>query len=359
MLSRVINTIIWLLVAGSVAIILGGLSGRPVLLAAVPTGSMVPVLNPGDMIPVVPYFGGTLETGDIIVFRTEKDQNWIVHRIKTGDASQGFVTRGDANPQDDPYKVYSKDVVGTVPQMGTKALRIPRVGLLSLERSPLSNPLVAGVALIFGMYLIASDARAGMRFVRGRFRVGRLAHAKPSPRVTLGLYVGLALATYVITAVTMWTLGGEQVTRYRAVESKSSLIQLKELYYLGQTKSEEITIKNPSPLPVIVGFSADSPAAVWEPSWFLLWPGAERSVNLAVTATSLGNHEVRLRQGVYLPFLPMSVLQALSAANWYLPIFMISLVPLLGIVLLAASDDRVWTEMHHMRLSLDLWGNRG
>ncbi|HYF94732.1 MAG TPA: signal peptidase I [Symbiobacteriaceae bacterium] len=359
MISRVINTIIWLLVAGSVAIILGGLSGRPVLLAAVPTGSMVPVLNPGDMIPVVPYFGGTLELHDIIVFRTEKDTNWIVHRIVAGDNELGFATRGDANRQNDPYRVFPDDVVGTVPQIGTKALRIPRVGLLSLERSPLSNPLVAGVALIFGMYLIASDARAGLRVVRGSFRIGRLAQKRPSPRVTLGLYIGLVLATYVITAATQWTLGSEQVTKYRVVESKSTNIRLKDLYYLTQTKSENITFKNPSPLPLVVGLGSDDQDAVWDSEWFLLWPGSERQVALSITARSLGNHEVRLKQAVYLPFLPLDVIRALSATDWHLPIFMVSLVPVLVIVLVAASDDRVWTEMHHMKLALDLIARRG
>lgn len=356
-MSRVINTIIWLLVAGSVAIILGGLSGRPVLLAAVPTGSMVPVLNPGDMIPVLPYFGGTLEHGEIIIFRTEKDPNWIVHRIVAGDATQGFTTRGDANHSDDPYPVFPRHVVGVVPQIGQKALRLPRVGLLSLQRSPLSNPLVAGVALIFGMYLIASDARAGLRFVRGGFRLGRLAHMaqqRPSPRVTLGLYVGLALATYTITAVTMWTLGSESVSRFRVVESKSVNIRLKDLFYLGQSKSETITFKNPSPVPLVIGLGADRPEGSWDPDWFLLWPGSERNVTVTIKALTLGDQEVRLQQGVYLPLLPVEVIKALAYSSWHLPVFVISLIPVLGIFVVAASDDRVWREVHHLKLTVDM-----
>lgn len=354
MARRLINTIVWLLVAGSVAIILGGLSGRPVLLAAVPTGSMVPILNPGDVIPVIPYFGGALEKGEIIVFRTEQDPNWIVHRIRSGDATEGFVTRGDANLEDDPFRVFPKDVVGTVPQVGRNALRVPRMGLLSLERNPLSNPLIAGIALIFGIYLIASDARAGLRFVRGSFRLGRLTSRSPSAKVTLGLYIGLAMATYMVTAVTMWSLGSEQVAKFRVVQTKSTNVQLKDLYYLGQTKTESITIKNPSILPLMVGLSGGGPDAVWEPDWFLLWPGGEREVSLSVTATSVGDQELTIRQGVFLPFLPLPVIRALAASNWHLPIFVISLVPVLGILVLAASDHRVWAELHHLKLSMDL-----
>jgi signal peptidase I len=50
----VLSVLVLLLVLGSLVVISGSAVGKPWLAATVPTGSMMPVLQPGDLITVVP-----------------------------------------------------------------------------------------------------------------------------------------------------------------------------------------------------------------------------------------------------------------------------------------------------------------
>jgi len=170
----------------------------------------------------------------------------------------------------------------------------------------------------------------------------------------LGCYNGLGVAPLGGNEASMLSLGSGKVVTFRVVETKSTTIQLKDLYYLGQTKTQSSTIKNPSPLPLIVGLSGDGPNATWEPDWFFLLPGEEREIRLSITAAAVGDQELKIRQGIFLPLLPTDVIQGLAEGNWHLPIFVISFVPVLGILILAASDDRVWIELHHLKVMMDL-----
>jgi signal peptidase I len=358
MLRRLVNAITWLLVAGSVAIIMGGLLGRPILLASVPTGSMVPVFNPGDIIAVSPYLGGDLRSGQIVVFRTERDRTWIVHRIIGGDRETGFTTQGDANPLPDPNTVYPKHVVGVVPQVGEAALRVPRLGLLSLERGPLSNPLVTGLALIIGLYLMASDARAGLDLFRRGARSGRIPRPGPKPRVVMALYVGLTLSVFLISLMTMWSLSSTREGAFRVVASRDSTFTVKDQLALGETREQVITLKNPSLIPLIVGMDANTPGLSFAPSWTVLWPNSQLDVTVRITGFELGSHQFHMRQSVFLPLLPPALLEGLSAVNWYLPLYLVALLPTMVVLLLAFSDTRVWLELHAVSLRLQnrLWG---
>lgn len=353
MLNRLVSAVTWLLVAGSVAIILGGLLGRPVLLAAVPTGSMVPVLRPGDLIVVSPYLGNRLRPGQIVVFRTEKDTSWIVHRVISGDSAQGYVTQGDSNPLPDPYPVLPRHVVGIVPTLGDEAIRIPRLGLLSLERSPLANPLVTGIALVLGLYLMATDARAGLRSVRGfRFRMTRVRTVNAKPRVALALYVSLAVSVFFISLLTMWSLGGTQTGAFTVAASKPSNSQFANMLVPGESRTETIKLKNPSLIPLVMALESNDPDAAWSRPWIYLRPLAEESVELRMYGGTMGEHKLLLREAIYLPLLPTAALQWLSGIQWHLPIFVVSLIPSLIILVIALSDVRVKIELQNLNLAL-------
>lgn len=354
MIRRLINTVTWLLVAGSVAIILGGLTGRPILLAAVPTPSMSPVMNPGDMIPVLPFWGSTLKIGQIVVFRTEADVNWIVHRVVGGSLEEGFITKGDANPEPDPNPVYPRHVVGIVPQIEGAALRIPRLGLLSLERSPLSNPLVAGIALIIGIYLMASDARAGLAFFRGS-RLRRMPSPGIRPRIAVSLYAGMGLAIFLISLLTMWSLGSLQVGSYQVVLSRPDYVNMDDVLVSGQTKREVVTLKNPSVIPLVIGLQTSDPTVTYSPAWLMLWPHSEDQTVFTMTPQDVGRHEVTIRQSVLLPLLPLPVLRTLAGIDWRLPLFLAALMPTVVILAIAASDHRVRSQFGTMWLRIDYW----
>ena len=353
MLSRLVNTITWLLVAGSVAIILGGLTSRPILLAAVPTSSMLPVLQPGDLIPVIPMWGTVPRQGQIVVFKTENDPTWIVHRIIGGDPEEGFITRGDNNPDRDPHRVFARHVAGSVPTVGSGAMRIPRLGALSFENSPLSNPLTAGIAIVLGFYLLMSDVGAGLRRMK-LSRVRRIRLPEVGKMTALAVYTGLGVAVFSITLMTTWSLSTRQVGSYRVVEQINLNNRRSDTVVAGQEQVDTVQLTNRSPLPQIIGLYSDDPQIRWEPAWFVIPPGGERQARLLLKSDVLGEHHVELRQTIYLPLLPVFLLETLSRINWYLPMFIVSLVPVVVVVAIAASDTRVCLQLQNVRLHIRL-----
>ncbi len=81
------------------------------------TGSMDPTFDSeANALEIIPKSASDITTGDIISFKA-KDGKTYVHRvIQTGIDSEGnyFITKGDNNPNPDPYKIYFSDVVGVV-----------------------------------------------------------------------------------------------------------------------------------------------------------------------------------------------------------------------------------------------------
>jgi len=67
------------------------------------TGSMRPLIAPGDLVVVRPVPVGEIRIGDLITFREPTGSRLIVtHRvvgIEETDAGRAFTTRGDANPR--------------------------------------------------------------------------------------------------------------------------------------------------------------------------------------------------------------------------------------------------------------------
>ncbi|MFB6104376.1 MAG: signal peptidase I [Halobacteriaceae archaeon] len=91
--------------------------------------SMSPEIQAGDIVVVDDVEPETLERGDIITFRRERQDgpDRITHRIvevqQTADGLR-FWTKGDANDKRDPQPVEPQNVIGSV------WFRIPAVGFL-------------------------------------------------------------------------------------------------------------------------------------------------------------------------------------------------------------------------------------
>ncbi|MFP3462388.1 signal peptidase I [Arthrobacter globiformis] len=103
------------------------------------TGSMAPLINPGDVVVSVPTRVGALKTGDVITYKIPvEDQRVETHRIvdlkRNTNGSTTVRTKGDANNGADPWRATIQgDTVdvhaATVPYLGTaiRALREPAV----------------------------------------------------------------------------------------------------------------------------------------------------------------------------------------------------------------------------------------
>jgi signal peptidase I len=90
------------------------------------TGSMVPAINPGDVIMVVNDNIKTPKLGDVVLYTGSRFDGTKVadfsHRIIGGSENKGWIVKGDANPTPDTQRPTSKEiqgvVVGKIPSVG-------------------------------------------------------------------------------------------------------------------------------------------------------------------------------------------------------------------------------------------------
>ncbi|WP_285241980.1 signal peptidase I [Arthrobacter sp. G.S.26] len=111
------------------------------------TGSMSPLINPGDVVVSVPTAVANLNTGDIITYHIPvEDQRIETHRItdvtRSGETTT-IQTKGDANNGADPWTAtlaedHAFTTVAVIPHLGDaiRALRSPVVGQVLLYGAP-------------------------------------------------------------------------------------------------------------------------------------------------------------------------------------------------------------------------------
>jgi signal peptidase len=112
------------------------------------TGSMAPLINPGDVVVSVPTPVSSLKTGDIITYKIPvEDQRVETHRIvelkRNANGGTTVRTKGDANNGADPWQATIQgDTVdvhaATVPYLGTiiRSLREPAVLMILTYAAP-------------------------------------------------------------------------------------------------------------------------------------------------------------------------------------------------------------------------------
>ena len=116
------------------------------------TGSMIPAVNPGDILITVKPSLVAPQVGKIVVYTGKKFDGTVVgsfaHRIIDGDAETGFTVKGDANPDPDTQKPTLDEIEGVV------FFRVPFLGRL-LQPQVLMLLLLIG----FGISLVWSALR--------------------------------------------------------------------------------------------------------------------------------------------------------------------------------------------------------
>ena len=113
----------------AVAIVWFAVGVFPIKPFLVPSGSMVPVIDPGDGVLVAPVQTDAIKVGEIIEYRSTKENINIVHRVIaiTGNASNMFfITKGDANGSPDSDPVSPQAVIGR------EIFVIPKIGWISI-----------------------------------------------------------------------------------------------------------------------------------------------------------------------------------------------------------------------------------
>jgi len=141
----------WSLVAFLLSFSLLNVSGL-IKSQVVLTGSMIPAINPGDMVVSTTPDKKVPKIGDVVVYSGKRFDGTKVasfaHRIIGGNATTGFTVKGDNNPDPDTQKPVLSEIEGVV------LLTIPFVGQLL-------NPQIFVLLLLvgFGIWLIVDAFR--------------------------------------------------------------------------------------------------------------------------------------------------------------------------------------------------------
>ncbi|HEX9227036.1 MAG TPA: signal peptidase I [Arthrobacter sp.] len=138
-----------LLVLGVIAFLLLAIGPRLMgyQTATMLTGSMAPLINPGDVVVTAPMAAADLRVGDIITYSIPvEDHRVVTHRvieILTDPGATAVRTKGDANSGADPWTatlqgdtVYRQ--VAVIPHLGDaiRALREPLVRTVLMYGAP-------------------------------------------------------------------------------------------------------------------------------------------------------------------------------------------------------------------------------
>lgn len=115
----------------------------------VTSGSMIPAIDIGDVCFIntrFPY--QKVQTGDVIVYKEPRQK--VIHRV-VGKSEEGYVTKGDANNNQDRLKITEKEYLGKmvflVPKLGYISTRLQNVTAKAIFITCL-------IAIYIGAYLL-------------------------------------------------------------------------------------------------------------------------------------------------------------------------------------------------------------
>jgi len=140
-------------IGASIALVLGILawSGISTPFMVVSSQSMRPALNYGDLVVIRGGSAEEIQVGDVIAFEVPNPykaavQSPVIHRVTEkfvdGDGIY-FKTRGDANPEEDPWEVPAGNVLGEY------AAKVPYLGFpILFAKSPFGLAFLLSLAIL-------------------------------------------------------------------------------------------------------------------------------------------------------------------------------------------------------------------
>lgn len=120
----------------------------------VATGSMIPAIEPGDMVIGLNSQFIEAAVDDVVIYQARRFDNEEVakfaHRIIGGDSISGFVLKGDNNPEPDVQRVSPEDIESVI------IFQVPNVGYI-LNPQIIIYALMALVAMFIAWEFLKSD----------------------------------------------------------------------------------------------------------------------------------------------------------------------------------------------------------
>ncbi|MEM1526382.1 MAG: signal peptidase I [Ignisphaera sp.] len=148
-IANVLPTTITITISvGLLAMILNG-----VLPLVIISGSMRPLYDVGDIVFV--KVGEQVKLNDVVAYKLSNGLV-VVHRIIEV-RYQGYILKGDANPDPDPYIVKKEQIIGkiigAIPRIGWIAI-VLREGFKHISNPVATSVLLTGLTLIAGLIII-------------------------------------------------------------------------------------------------------------------------------------------------------------------------------------------------------------
>ncbi|MHC1569989.1 MAG: signal peptidase I [Candidatus Syntropharchaeales archaeon] len=167
---RTIYVISWIVTIFAILSVASHAFGVPWGLDAIHGTSMEPLITEKDIVVVIPYLPdlmGEPDVGEIIVFKSDKTEYMVMHRVfDILGENDGYITKGDNIERPDQELgmdiVKCEDIYGVVPEFFGHPLMIPKIGVLPhtlLELDPDLRQYLRGFILIFLIISLVIDSR--------------------------------------------------------------------------------------------------------------------------------------------------------------------------------------------------------
>jgi signal peptidase len=352
-------------VVAAASLLLGSFLGQPVVLGYVQTDSMQPTLDPGDGFVAVPTaLTGEPNVGDLVVFRskTVNPGSLTTHRV-VDVTSDGFVTRGDANPVTDQAAgepaVQRGQIVAEALQFQQRVVVIPALGTVVSVISTAVQTVQVLAAETFGLRAILGVRGVGYLLFLGSVAYYVLANAlgrgsRQSSRSrtretgTDPRFVVAALAAMlvVVTTAVMVAPAGTHEYEVIAVEYDSPADRVVRT---GDERTVEYRVQNRGLVPLVIAFEPGSAGVRASPDWLTVPPGGTGNADVAVVAPERpGAYHRYIVEHRYVAVLPQSVLIALHDVHPWIALIAVDAtvaIPfyVLGVRVLGRGRLRTWT----------------
>lgn len=304
---------------------------------------MYPTLQRGDAV-FIRQAGEEQEirAGDVIIFKSESgrlaSEGWIMHRVVSGNADDGYITKGDGNERTDQDDggappIQREWIASKAVALGAVPLKLPLVGYLPLWMEGLqTHPLMLpGVAVVLAVVVGVSEL------------TGRKKRKKKSRLEQQILYFLSGLTLAVMLGTSMLATSQHLSLPYE-VSSTSGVMMGSAVGILQQGEVVEkplSDLSNSGFFPVIASVSTNDPQISFAQNLFYLRPGAEAEIKMTVTAREPGEHKASVWVGMFLPLLPAGLIHWLAQKSYWLALTAVSLVPALPLILFPVCEPRL------------------
>lgn len=350
LISKFINILVVVLILCSLIAAVGSaISNKPVLLTVIVSNSMYPVWERGDMVIIKNLKEEeTVHHGDIVFFKTTKgdlaDKGWIAHRIISGNADQGFITKGDANKYTDQESkgnvpIERKWIAGKAVTIGETPIVIPKIGYLSLwvEEFQTNQFILPAIALVIGI-LIAI----------GEFKSEKKQRKKIQGLELQLIYIIGGLTISIILGSTMLAAGEKINIIYEVSEHTQGVLMGSNvgILQIGDTVSQPLSeLSNKGSFPSIAVITTNDKQIELSHTNMFLQKGQLINSTYTVHAEETGKYNSIVHVGMFYPLLPPSIVFFLAQKSYWLALAVVSLIPGLPLMLYPFIDDKMRRKM--------------